>query len=537
MYNHKLKQDGNSVPGVSPPMPESNRHRFDVKRYALSASILLLSAVIAYPLGLRLISKLHYQRAINFIQQHFYSLAAQALQKAATYQPEDYRIQRQWAIAAYKSGEFSYAVKDAYDLADQAKARFQKAFRLNPLDAQSAYGLAWQEDRLELLYVRLNPDDNANPHNARPYYEQAIGLRPNGIRYHYALARYLYRQKQIDDLHFVVRKLTGIFPPAYKYLKKRGILSPALEAACRQGLQDAIDNNVLPVAAHIALVDMMVAEKDWAGAVTHYRQALELESIKNTDKSYFRLGWLLLKNGDVQAARGSFIKSLSVSRTREKSLKRLYRVFKKEGMLDEFIDFYNEIQRRFALPAQTGFFLVQAFIDLKQYEQARRVIEQLIANEPTAEAYYWLSQVGRREKDWNRMERAIQKATVLEPENYNYRRIFFKLLKRKKEFESAELQLDLMIENSEAAPASLFDEKARLRWRQKDYTAAVEAWQSAIKLKPDNAVYYAGAAEGYVMIGNWSKAVEYYQKAAKLDPRNKRYKKRYREIMGNDAEG
>jgi len=39
------------------------------------------------------------------------------------------------------------------------------------------------------------------------------------------------------------------------------------------------------------------------------------------------------------------------------------------------------------------------------------------------------------------------------------------------------------------------------------------------------------------MMGDWSKAGEYYQKAAKLDPQNKRYNKRYRQIMGSDSEG
>jgi len=362
-------------------------------------------------------------------------------------------------------------------------------------------------------------------------------LRPNGIRYHYALARYLSRQKKIDDLHFVVRRLTRIFPPAYKYLNKRDILSPALKAACRQGLQDAIKDNILPAAAHMALVDMATEEKDWMGAITHYRQTLQVQSSNKSEGSHFRLGRMLLKNGDVQAAHGSFIKSLSLSRTREKSLKRLYRIFKEEGVLTEFIDFYHEVRQQFSLPIQIDVLLARSLIDLKQYEQGRQVIEKLIANQPTAEAYYWLAQVARKKEDWDQMERAIQKATVLEPENYHYRRIFFKLLKRKKKFESAELQLDLMIDNSEEPSASLFDEKAWLRWRQKDYVAAVEAWQSAIRLKSDDAVYYARAAEAYLMIGDWSKVVEYYQKAVNLDPQNKRFKKRHQQIMGTDSEG
>jgi tetratricopeptide (TPR) repeat protein len=111
------------------------------------------------------------------------------------------------------------------------------------------------------------------------------------------------------------------------------------------------------------------------------------------------------------------------------------------------------------------------------------------------------------------------------------------LLKRKKKFESAEWQLDLMIGNSEVASASLFDEKAWLRWKQKDYKGALKAWQSAIRLKSDSATYYAQAAEAYLMLGNWSGAVSYYKIFTKLDPQNDRYTKRYREIMGSDSEG
>ena len=536
MHNPKLNQDVNSVPKVSPPMPDSPLHRFDRKRYALSALILFLTALVAYPLSLRLISQIYYQRAMKFMHQRYYGLAAQSLQKSAIYQPEDYKIHRHWANAVYKLGELDPTAEGAYDLADKAKARFQEAFRLNPLDAQSAYGLAWQEDRLEFLYAKLDPDDIANPHNARPYYEQAIRLRPNGIRYHYALAQYLYQHEKIDDLHFVVRRLTGIFPPAYQYLKKKDILLPAIKAACRQGLQAAIKNSILPAAAHMALVDMATEEKEWASAIYHFQQAYQLEPKKKTDQAYFKLGFLFLKNGDVPTARDRFIKSLSLSRNQEKSVEHLYHVFKEEDLLNEFIDFYHRVQQQFSLLPQSGILVARSFIDLKQYEQARRVLEELNANDPAAESYYWLALVARKEEDWDRMERAIQKATVLEPENHHYRRIFFKLLKRRQKFQNAEWQLDRLIDNSEIASASLYDEKAWLRWRQKDYAAAAEAWQSAIRLKSDDAVFYARAAEAYVMIGDWSKAVEYYQKAAGLDPHNQRYKERYQQLMGSDSE-
>jgi tetratricopeptide (TPR) repeat protein len=537
MHRIKQRQKVNSIDDDSHQSPNPARHSLIAKRYTVCALILSLSAVAAYPLSLRLISQIHYLQAKNFMQQGSYGLAAHALQKAAAYLPEDYKIQKQLGHAVYRLGEKNPTAQGAYNLAEKAGAHYQKAFRLNPFDAQSAFGIAWQEDRLEQLYLKLNPGEKINPHNALPYYYEAIRLRPNGVRYHYALARYLHRKGKQDELNRVVRKLARIFPPTYDQLKKEDFWSDNIKAATRQGLEEAIQEDILPAAAHMSLVDIAVEEKDWSSAIAHFNQALQITPQNKTDSTYYRLGRLYLKNGAVQAARSSFIKSLSLSRSREKHLASIYRLFKKEGALNEFEGFYHDVQQRFALSAQSGILLVQCFINLKQYDLALQTIEELIAEEPTAEAYYWLAQVAGKEKNWDEMERAIQKATVLDPENHKYRRIFFKILKRQKKFENAELQLDLMIDRSEVASASLFDEKAWLRWKQKDYTGALKAWQSAIRLKSDNAAYYAQAAEAYLKLGNWSGAVSYYKIVTKLNPQNDRYTKRYREIMGSDSEG
>ncbi len=133
----------------------------------------------------------------------------------------------------------------------------------------------------------------------------------------------------------------------------------------------------------MALVDMATDEKDWASAIAHYQQALLLQPLKETDQTHFKLGRLFLKNGDPQAARGSFVKSLSLSRAREKHLASIYRLFKKEGALNEFVGFYHDVQQRFALSAQSGILLARCFIDLKQYDQARRTLEELIADGET----------------------------------------------------------------------------------------------------------------------------------------------------------
>jgi len=535
MQRVKFMRNTVSVPNASQPTPNSTGQRKAVRRWAACAFILLLSAAAAYPVSLRLISQIYYQRTKNFIRQGHYGLASLAIKKAAFYQPKDYHIQRQWGDIIHNLAKLNSTAQGAYGLAFKAKARYQEALRLNPLDAQSVYELAREEDWLEQLYTKIRPGKNDNSHDALSYFQRAIRLRPNGILYHYALARCLYRHSNQAEILPVVRKLVQIYPQAYYHLRKEEFWSLPVEAACRQGLQEAIKDKISSAEALMALSNMAVQEKDWTTAIDHFQQALQIQPLKKTEEAYFHLGQWFLKTGDAQAARDSFLKSLSLSRTRDKQMASLYRVFKNEEALVEFNDFYQEAKQRFTFSAQSGIFLARSFIDLKQYDQARRIIEELNTDYPTAEAYYWLARIAENEADWDQMELAIQRATVLEPENNHYRRIFLRLLKKLKKFETAEIQLDIIIDHSNRPAPELYNEKAWFRWQQKDYDGALEAWQSAIRLKSDSAAYHAQAAEAYLMLGDWSKAGAFYQKATILAPQNERYTKRYREIMGDDA--
>ena len=123
MHKIKHKQKVITIPGDLNYTPNPARHRSDVKRYTICALILSLSALTAYTLSLRLISQIHYLRAKNFMQQGYYGLASQGLQKAAAHKPNDYNIQRQWGNAVLRLAEISPSSKGAYALAEKAKAK------------------------------------------------------------------------------------------------------------------------------------------------------------------------------------------------------------------------------------------------------------------------------------------------------------------------------------------------------------------------------------------------------------------------------
>ena len=498
----------------------------EYKRYTVCTLILLLSGLAFYQLALRLLTEISIRQVRTRMQDGHYTAALNSLEKAYRRQPGDYRLPHLLGTVAHKRATTVPLVWKAYPLAVRAKAHFLAASRLNPLDAQLAYDLSRVEAWLEKLFKFFRSGFGGRPYNALPYFNKALQLRPNSITFHYAHARYLHYRKKTSELLHSVRNMTRIYPQVYHHLKRERFWSPSVKAAAREGLAQAVSQKIDVVNAHKTLSALLAEDKNFTGSIFHYRKALELNPVKTTGGDYFHLGRLHLRSGDLEAAKDLFFKGLSNSGDRERRLDSLYPVFKHQGILDDLYLFYLAAQDRFPMSERIDLLLARTLIDLKQYTQARRMLENLNAKAPAANAYYLLARIAEAEKDWHAMELEIQKATVLAPRNTGYRRAFLNLLKRLNKLDSAEKEIDVIIQYADKPSDRHFNERAQLRWRQKKYPAAVDDWQTAIRLAPQNARYHASIAEAYIKIGKWSEAVGNYQKAVDLKPDNQNYRKR-----------
>ena len=316
---------------------------------------------------------------------------------------------------------------------------------MNSLDAHSAFGMARAETRLAELYRYLHPENKQVPHEPDSYFKEAIRLRPNGISYRYAYARYLHSKGRNDELASSVRNLARIYPPSYNYLRKEAFWSPPVMEACKEGLEAAVKGNTSSREAHMALSSMMALEKQWPAAISRYKEALRYKAFDNNAGNYMHLGGLYMKNGQFDEARDCFFRALTMSRSRDKVMAQLYSLYRNEKHSERFERVYREADRTLILPAGTEILLARTLMDLKQYNQAQRILTELIQKRPNAEAYYWLAHIFQAEKDWDGMELAIQKATVLEPENSAYHLLFSQVLKRMKKLERAEKEAGLAV--------------------------------------------------------------------------------------------
>ncbi len=509
--------------------PDKIAKRFYGRRTFCAVLILLVFITAFYILCLHLISHIHYQIALGHIRDRYFETAVEHLEKAAQYRADDPRIWKKLGHA-YHGLSILKPAEEAFGFTKKAKHAYVKAARLNPLDAESSYGLAQQEARLKRLFPYLYSDRETNPYEADPFFQDAIRLRPNGILYHYAFARYLNQYKKTEELAKIITNLTRIYPSVYGYLKKEAFWSSQIEETAKKGLQQAIHEGTDIRNAHISMSSLLAGQKDRAGAVSHYRKALAFESIVNNSSNYLHLGRLYVANGQLEDAERSFFDALSMSPTKEKDLEGLYKVYKEHNYLKDLYRFYDRVSKNFALSAHLDILLARSLIDLNKYNQAEWILDQSNRKEPTAKAYYWLALIAEKKKDWDSMELAIQKATVLEPENSSYHLRFSRVLKRLKKLERSEKEAGLAIKHAAKPSTGLFNYRAWIRWTRKDYQGALEDWASAMALEPDKAHFYARAGEAYIRLGDLAHATEYYEKAVNLDPKNPKYRKKYDQL-------
>lgn len=517
-----------SIASGAGPSPITN-----VFRFLLCLFILIISISLYYPLCLRLMSGLYLLRAGNEINNGSYGLAVARLNKAGLFAATDEKIFKNKGKAYQQWGERKNTAVEAWPLAIKAKENYLKAIRLNPLDAEAVFGLAMAEARLESLFLFLYPNGTNSPFNAMPMFREVFRLSPNSAHAHYAMALYLFQANHEDELLTLIQNLMRIYPQGYGEIRKEPFWSLSVMAAARQGLEQALEMDIQPRDALKALSSIEADQRHWARALALYRRALQYRSFENRTGDLIHLGLLSLRNGEIEGAEKSFSDALMNNPSRERDLKRIYSIYKDEDRLEMFRDFYELIRRRLITTTGMDILFARSFIDLKEYDRARKLLMDINTRGQRAEAYYLLALIAEVEEDWDGMDLLIHKATVLEPENSNYHLIFAKVLKRLNKLEMAEKEAGLALKYSVKPSPWLLNERAWIRWELKDFSGACKDWQAAARLKPEYAPFYACAAEAYARLAYWSIASEYYLKALKIDPSNTRYQKRYSEIKDN----
>jgi len=499
-------------------------------RYGVCLVVAAVAVAALTGLGSMLAAQVYYRQAEKHLAGGYFGLATHALSRAADRDPGDFRIRKRQGDVALKLAGLKPYRPERIRLYREALSFYGAARQLNPLDAESAYGQARVARRLENLQADVPGEDGGGGGTAAPFYEAAVQLRPNGVSYRYAQLRYFADQQSEGELLDGVQALCRIYPLSYHHLRQENFWSDHLEAYAERGLEEAIAANIDPRKALLALASIKERKEELGDAVELYNKALRVSVNKNRPSEYANLSRLYIKTNDEDNARNTFLKAVSLSRNRDKDLELLRYFYSKEDALDAYFRFYQVTRNRLVLSVRTDIMAARALFELKRYTQAKSILDAINQRVPQAEAYYLLAQIAQAVKQWDAMELAAQKATVYGPEDSRNHQLFAVALQRQKNYARAEKAVNLALKYTKKPNPWMFNQRAWIRWAQKDYAGAVRDWKRAVQLKPEVPGFYAHIGEGYHQMGDHGRAVQSYTRAVQLAPENESYRKRLSQL-------
>lgn len=500
----------------------------NICRSACSIIILTLFLSATYILASRFTAQIYVLQAKNLIKKAEHGAAIHLLKKAKRLQPDDFKVYKSMGRAYHALAAATPFFK-SFEPLKSGKEVFLLGKQINPFDSEIAFGLANFEERLEMLYPLTHPGEN--PYDALPYYHQVIQLSPNLLAPQKAYVNYLYGKNKPKLLIKAVTKLTRMYPDQYNSLKKQPLWSQEVRLAAKKGIHQSIAQKTSLSAAHDVMRSILIEEKNWPDAIYHYkkhwfyRKRTHPELFDNS-RYHMELGRLYLESGQAELASESFTKAVGSSKSVKQTLASVYHAYKKKGQLEHLEQFYRKSKELTGLSLKTDILYVQTLIDLQKYDRAKQILHERNAKTPNALTYFWLATIAEKEKNWKAAEDAIQNASHAEPTNNQYYTFYSRILTRQKRIPEAEDKIDLAIQFSANPQAALFHQRALIRVQRNNYPGAINDWNTAIKLEPQNPRFLIYAADTLQKVRNVPLATAYLEKAVKLSPRNKTYRKK-----------
>lgn len=478
-----------------------------------------------------------YQEGITQLKLKNYKQASDYFKKAEQAMPGSistwfaradlFRIYTNYGRALYHLGTRDWKENGlsitSYGLLVRAKLYLTKADNIAPLSYRNAYWLTRTEESLEKIYPWLYPKKK-NPYNAYTYYQKALPLRPSGITVRYSYVKYLYYKGLNTQIPELVQYMMEINPSTYNSVKKEAFYNEALIPYIKQGLSQAVEKDILPRVALKALSTLNLSQNNVEQSIFYYKDLLAQKTSLNSSYDYIHLGSLYLKNDEKEKSFESFKKSLLISKNTNSDINRIYRLFKRDKRFEDFINFTIYIKESDLQIPNFDMTIAKCRMDMGEPELAKEVLIRVNDIEPHAPAHYLLAKIAQKEKNWDQMEIAIQKATRLDQDNPNYYYLFSQALNYQKKYVNAEEAATKAIQYVTKANPWYYNHRARIRWNQKNYKKAVSDWEKAFALKPGRSDFPYRIALAHERQGMFKQARAYIQKAIDLAPDNSKYK-------------
>lgn len=442
---------------------------------------------------------------------------------------DQYKIEKNLGAVHFQLSQKAENVPTLVDELRTSSYYYQKALKLMPLDYTSAAGLASTVAAQHRVYARLYPAKD-NIYDAIPAFEKALALRPNGVSIRFTYLDYLQASENRQKLLEEATKLASVYPQAYFRLRQLSYYDTAFNEAVQQGLEKAIEQEVDLRNAYSALSSLHSHQGDVNGAISYYQEMLTVWPDKNADNNYLQYGRLLLKAGHLNRAAVQFILAYSSSKNRDSIIRSIYNEYHRQKEYKAFIDLLAQLQKEATKSSLVDIYLAKSLAQADQVDLAVARLKRIDDQQYNTEKFYILAQIYQTQEDWDKMELAIQRATVLSPENDRYFSLFATALSRQEKYSQAELAMNAAIEKAEKPNRWYYNQRGWIRWSLKNYRGALDDWLQSIVLDPERASFYHHASLAYEKLDNTKQAKIYAEKALERAPTNESYLKHLQQL-------
>lgn len=500
--------------------------------FALSGltAVFLLFVIVQ---GFFLLSRWHYQQGIIFYKTGGYDNALDSFLRAnrildaqvfsGLAQRDRFRIQTAMGKTYYHLARNEKSAAGFYGLLTKSAIVLDKAIAHDARSYRTTFWAAKVHAGLETAWPVLFKTKGQNPFDALPFFEKAVSLRPTGHAIHYDMIKYLYHKGDWERIPDLVMHMVSIFPLSINQLEKEPFYSDQIREKIKQGLLEALKTGVSTRITLFLLSQMAMEEGAVDTAAVYYRQGLQQQPHLNTSGMMIHMGMLLLKQQAYEGAEPFFINALQLNDNFESILGQIYAVFKANRKYDGFVEFSRKVQETLYISSSIDFLVAVCYMDSGKFELAKSLLNRLNEDRPEARAYDLLAQVNQKQNNWDAMELAAQKATMLAPENAAYWIRFSMSLVPQKKYSRADAAATKAIALLNQPTFWYYGHRAGIRKELGRYRDAVRDWKKALEIKPDHANYQYSIAQSYHKLGKTDQALAAINQAIGLKPENQTY--------------
>jgi tetratricopeptide (TPR) repeat protein len=205
--------------------------------------------------------------------------------------------------------------------------------------------------------------------------------------------------------------------------------------------------------------------------------------------------------------------------------------FRKAAALDFYVEICQETAAfdasvRSTLPLMLG----KAYFYDNNFDLAILQLKRSLQERETAEAHRYLAEIAIKKRDWDTAELESQRATVLDPGNRHFHTLFVRSLLAQEKYQSALEAVTRAIQEVKPPVPGFYNMQAQLHWKLEDYSAAIQAWETAKSIAPQNAYYPGQIARAYKILEDYNSAERYYLAALELKPADKKLQQELAEV-------